>query len=100
MTKINAIVADGRLIVSQAELEALGLVAGDEVTVEVVKPAPTKDDRSPQDVRTLWDLAGILKLPPDHPGLKGDVEDFVRAGIDEALSQKWSRKLNSSADGT
>lgn len=100
MTKINAIVADGRLIVSQAELDALGLVAGDEVTVEVVKPATTKDDRSPQDVRTLWDLAGMLKLPPDHPGRKGDVEAFVRAGIDEALSQKWSRKLNSSADGT
>lgn len=100
MTKINAKVENGCLIVSQAELEALGLQAGDEITLEVVKPATATDVRSPQAVRTLRDLAGMLKLPPDHPGLKGDVEAFVRAGIDEALSQKWSRKLNSSADGT
>jgi hypothetical protein len=100
MTKINAKVENGCLIVSQAELDALGLVAGDEVTVEVVKPAPTADDPAPQAAHTLWDLAGMLKLPPDHPGLKGDVEAFVRAGIDEALAQKWGRKLNLSADGT
>lgn len=100
MTKINAKVENGCLIVSQAELEALGLQAGDEITLEVVKPATATDVRSPQAVRTLWELAGMLKLPPDHPGLKGDVEAFVRAGIDEALSQKWSRKLNSPADGT
>ena len=100
MTRINAIVADGRLIVSQAELEALGLKVGDVVTVTFVDPVAPSGDQSTRAVPPLSEMAGMLKLPAHHPGQKGDVEAFVRAGIEETLSQRLGGRLHPSADGT